>query len=74
MSSDRVGPGCPSRFWPAQAGLPWRVRTIDRARSKVNAAACPPDAPTDRSVTAGLVVAVVAFEKSVATDDAPASA
>ena len=25
--------GTPSRSWPAQAGLPWRVYTTERARS-----------------------------------------
>ena len=33
---------------PAQAGLPWRVWTTERARSYVNAAAWPPFAPTLR--------------------------
>ncbi len=39
----------------------------------MNAAAWPPLVPTSRSVTAGLVVAVVAFEYSVATALAPLS-
>ncbi len=39
----------------------------------MNAAAWPPLAPTDRSVTAGFAVAVVAFENSVATAVAPFS-
>ena len=39
----------------------------------MNAAASPPLAPTERSVTAGLVVAVVAFEYRVATARAPFS-
>ena len=39
----------------------------------MNAAAWPPFEPTERSVTAGFVVAVVAFEYSVATAVAPFS-
>ncbi len=39
----------------------------------MNAAAWPPFEPTLRSVTAGFVVAVVAFEYSVATAVAPFS-
>ncbi len=39
----------------------------------MNAAAWPPLMPTERSVTAGLRVAVVAFEYSVATAVAPLS-
>jgi len=31
-SSERMGE-MPSRSWPDQAGLPWRVWTIERARS-----------------------------------------
>jgi hypothetical protein len=61
-SSERTGLISPSRFWPAQAMLPWRVATIDRARSKVNAAAWPPAEPTLRSVTAGRDVLAVALE------------
>ncbi len=52
----------PSRSCPAHAGLPWRVRTTERERSYVNAAAWPPLDPTERSVTAGFVVEVVALE------------
>ena len=39
-SSERLG-AMPSRSWPLHAGLPWRVYTIERARSYVNAAAWP---------------------------------
>ena len=39
----------------------------------MNAAAWPPLAPTERSVTAGFAVAVVAFEYSVAIACAPLS-
>ena len=39
----------------------------------MNAAAWPPLDPTERNVTAGFVVAVVAFEYSVATAVAPFS-
>ena len=39
----------------------------------MNAAAWPPEVPTLRSVTAGFVVAVVAFEYSVAIVCAPLS-
>ena len=39
----------------------------------MNAAAWPPLEPTERSVTAGFAVAVVAFEYSVATAVAPFS-
>ena len=39
----------------------------------MNAAACPPLLPTLRSVTAGFVVDVVAFEYSLATRLAPFS-
>jgi hypothetical protein len=57
----------PSRSSPAHSGLPWRVYTTDRARSKANAAACPPFPPTARSVTAGLPVEVPASLYRVAT-------
>ena len=49
-----------SRFCPAQAMLPCRVATTERARSYVNAAAWPPAEPTERRVTAGDAVGVVA--------------
>jgi hypothetical protein len=51
-------PSTPSRCSPAQATLPWRVSTMERARSYVNAAARPPLPPTVRVVTAGFDVAV----------------
>ena len=73
MSLETQSPPSPSRSWPAQAGLPWRVSTIERARSKANAPAWPPFEPTERSVTAGLGVEVVASVNRVATDAAPDS-
>ncbi len=44
---------------------------MERARSYVNAAACPPFAPTLWRVTAGLPVAVVGSENKVAMALAP---
>jgi hypothetical protein len=58
LSSERIGEK-PSRSCVAQAGLPWRVWTMDVARSKVKAEADP--LPDPRVVTAGFVVAVVAL-------------